>query len=268
MTRAGQTCCPGSPCAGRATERDPALQKSKPRDPLLWGMAQGCRTAGFLTVVAGAGNAAPHPLVWGASLGIRGELGDRAADGWRQESRARRLNGVKIWGAESKLPRAGGGRRRSGPIGMPVLLGRGVGRAPGSCRLPVVQVVVNPRHMVVAGEVRVLRWPRHVVLGVEVEAGVPDRAGIHVGVLIHKISHIHLPGPSLHSCCAAEPRLRPLGFGGEAAAPPSPPFTWALWGACPGARHLPAHRLLLGPTSRSICIERQVCISKCRNPSG
>lgn len=34
------------------------------------------RSRAFLTVVAGAGNAAPHPLVWGASLGIRGELRD------------------------------------------------------------------------------------------------------------------------------------------------------------------------------------------------
>lgn len=86
---------------------------------------------------------------------------------------------------------------------MPVLLGRGVGRAPGGRGLPMVRVVVNPRHVVVAGEVRVLGRPRHVVLGVEVEAGMPDRAGIHVGVLIQKIAYIHLPWPAPGTCCAA-----------------------------------------------------------------
>lgn len=221
----------------------------------------------FLTVVAGAGNAAPHPLVRGASLAIGGQLRHRAADGWGQESRARRLNGIKIWGAESELAGAGGGRGRGGAVGMPVLLGRGVGRGPGRGGLPVVQLAVNARHMVVAGEVRVLRRARHVVLGVEVEAGVPDGAGIHVGVLIHKISQVHLRGPAPRSCCAAEPLCgRPGSAGGG-----RPSFGSAHLGAlgsCPGARHLPAHGLLLGPTSRSICIERQVCISKCRNPSG
>jgi len=263
MLRAGQACCPswqsprreshgaGSGPAGLQAQGSSAGRK-----------VQGCRAGGggFLTAVAGAGNAAPHPLVRGTSLGAGGELGDRAADGWRQESRARGLDGVKIWGAESKLPRAGGGRRSGGPVGMPVLLGRGVGRAPGGCRLPVVRVVVNPRHMVVAGEVRVLRRPRHVILGVEVEAGMPDGAGIHVGVLIQKITYIHLP--------RAAPRTCRVGFGGD-----QPPLLrrrspGRLGELCPGARHLPARGLLLGPTSRSICIERQVCISKCRNPSG
>lgn len=230
--------------------------------------AQGCGVGGFLTTAAGAGNAAPHPLIRGASLGIRGELGDRAADGWRQESRARGLDGVKIWGAESKLPWAGGGRRGGGAVGMPVLLGRGVGRAPGGCWLPVVRVIVNPRHMVVAGEVRVLGRPRHIILGVDVEAGMPDRAGIHVGVLIQKITYIHLPWPAPRTCCTAvPPAAGRLGLAGR-----RPPLLHRrspgrLGELCPRARHLPAHRLLLGPTSCSICIERQVCISKCRNPS-
>lgn len=66
----------------------------------------------------------------------------------------------------------------------------------------MVRVVVNPWHMVVAGEVRVLGWPWHVVLGVEVEAGMPDGTGIHVGVLIQKIAYIHLLYLALRSCCA------------------------------------------------------------------
>lgn len=203
---------------------------------------------GFLTAAAGAGNAAPHPLVRGASLGVRRELGDRGADGWRQESRAWGLDGVKIWGAESKLPRAGVGRHSSGPVGMPVLLGRGVGRAPGSRRLPVVRVVVNPRHMVVAGEVRVLGRPRHVILGVEVEAGMPDRAGIHVGVLIQKITYIHLPRPAPRTCCSAvPPAAGRVWFGGEAAAPPSPLLTWAPWGAVSRGQAPPCPQAFIGP---------------------
>lgn len=206
------------------------------------------RGSGVLTAAAGAGNAAPHPLVRGAPLGVRGELGDRAADGRRQESRARGLDGVKIWGAESKLPRAGGGRRSSGPVGMPVLLGRGVGRAPGGCRLPVVWVVVNPWHMVVAGEVRVLGRRRHVILGVEVEAGVPDGAGIHVGVLIQKITYIHLPRRAPRTCCTAVPLAAGwLGFGREVAAPPSLPLTWAPWGAVSWGQAPPCPQAFIGP---------------------
>lgn len=114
----------------------------------------------------------------------------------------------------------------------------------------MVRVVVNPWHMVVAGEVRVLGWPRHVVLGVEVEAGMPDGTGIHVGVLIQKIAYIHLLHLALCSCCADAPRCAAPCRSGRVSRSGRPSFTaltWAPWGAVSRGQAPPCPQAFIGP---------------------
>jgi hypothetical protein len=177
--------------------------------------SRGPGEGGVLTTATAASDrhTAPHPLVGRPPLCAWWGRCARAAQGLRQEARAG-PRGCRHWakvrrGPECQRGRAGGGGRRSRPIGgRPVVLGRMEGRAPGGRgRGGRLHVRVS-----VAGEVGVLRCRGGrgrgaVGLRAQAEARGPGGAGVHGRVLVQHIAHVHGDRRAPRACWALEPPL-------------------------------------------------------------